>query len=225
MYLSRIRQRPDADPGQLAQQFNGTNAYREHQLVWRLFPNDPEAKRDFLFRADNHHGAQHYLLLSRRPPVADPLIWEVETKEYHPKLRQDQRLAFQLRANPVITRKNASGRSCRHDIVMDAKKALGWSELPASERPHLPDLIQTVGEAWLAKRLATHGATLETVRVDGYQPQNSHKEGAKGPIRHATLEFEGILKVQKPEPFTRLLYTGLGPAKAFGCGLLLVRKV
>ncbi len=225
MFISQIRLRPDTDPMRLARQFDNSSTYREHQLIWQLFPRDPNAERDFLFRAEKRNGTQRYLLLSQRQPEADPAIWQVETKTYRPRLHSGQRLAFQLRANPVVTRKNAQGRSSRHDIIMDAKKQISWSTLPAAERPHLPTLIQQAGERWLAERLARHGANLEAVRVDGYQPQSSHKKGAKKPITHSSLDFEGTLQVEDPEPFTQLLYTGLGPAKAFGYGLLLVRRL
>jgi CRISPR system Cascade subunit CasE len=32
--------------------------------------------------------------------------------------------------------------------------------------------------------------------------------------------FEGVLEVTNPQTFTDALFSGIGPAKAFGCGLL-----
>ncbi|MHB1353416.1 MAG: type I-E CRISPR-associated protein Cas6/Cse3/CasE [Thiobacillus sp.] len=40
-----------------------------------------------------------------------------------------------------------------------------------------------------------------------------------------TCTFEGILRVEMPEQLASLLENGVGPAKAFGCGLLLVRRL
>ncbi|MES9856068.1 MAG: type I-E CRISPR-associated protein Cas6/Cse3/CasE [Sedimenticola sp.] len=225
MYISQIRLRPDADPTRLAQQFDNSTTYREHQLIWQLFPHDPNASRDFLFRAEQKNGVQHYLLLSKRQPVPDAAIWQIETKEYRPQLHSGQRLAFQLRANPVVTRKNSHGKSSRHDIIMDAKKRTDWQNTPINQRPHLPELIQQEGENWLSERLSRHGAHMESVRVDGYQLQSSQKKSGNKPIQHSSLDFEGMLQVTDPMIFTQLLNTGLGPAKAFGFGLLLVRRI
>jgi CRISPR system Cascade subunit CasE len=35
--------------------------------------------------------------------------------------------------------------------------------------------------------------------------------------------FQGVIEVQQPEKLAELLRKGIGPAKAFGCGLMLVR--
>jgi CRISPR system Cascade subunit CasE len=40
-----------------------------------------------------------------------------------------------------------------------------------------------------------------------------------------TCTFEGTLRVSSPERLAHLLENGIGPAKAFGCGLLLVRRL
>jgi CRISPR system Cascade subunit CasE len=41
----------------------------------------------------------------------------------------------------------------------------------------------------------------------------------------STLEFNGVLRVVNVEQFLETLHRGIGPAKAFGCGLLPVRRV
>ena len=55
----------------------------------------------------------------------------------------------------------------------------------------------------------------------------------------ASLDFEGLLEITDPEQFVKAMYTGqanrdpnihgvvrgLGRSKAFGCGLMLIRKV
>jgi CRISPR system Cascade subunit CasE len=58
--------------------------------------------------------------------------------------------------------------------------------------------------------------------VDGYR--SWRQRGGKG-IALSTLDFEGHLTVANAEIFRTALFSGIGPAKAFGCGLLLVRRV
>ena len=46
------------------------------------------------------------------------------------------------------------------------------------------------------------------------------------PVKFSTLEFNGILSVINADVFIeKCLFNGLGPGKAFGCGLMLVRRL
>jgi CRISPR system Cascade subunit CasE len=39
------------------------------------------------------------------------------------------------------------------------------------------------------------------------------------------LDFEGRLKIVDADRFKQALFEGIGSAKAFGCGLMLVRRI
>ena len=41
----------------------------------------------------------------------------------------------------------------------------------------------------------------------------------------STLDFEGALEVQDPTAFLSGIAHGFGAAKAYGCGLMLVRRI
>ncbi|WP_066977465.1 type I-E CRISPR-associated protein Cas6/Cse3/CasE [Methylomonas lenta] len=41
----------------------------------------------------------------------------------------------------------------------------------------------------------------------------------------STLDFTGELQITDAEAFRQTLFTGLGRVKAFGCGLLLVKRI
>jgi CRISPR-associated protein Cas6/Cse3/CasE subtype I-E len=56
---------------------------------------------------------------------------------------------------------------------------------------------------------------------DGYQ-QHSEKAGR---LRFSTVDFSGELTVIDPTAFALALRDGLGHSKAFGCGLMLVRRL
>ena len=74
-------------------------------------------------------------------------------------------------------------------------------------------------------RVEQRGAKLETLRAEGYIQHQNHKKVQSKPIRYSTLDLAGTLTVIDPEMFLRTLYQGIGPAKAFGCGLMLVRRI
>ncbi|MBP1148342.1 type I-E CRISPR-associated protein Cas6/Cse3/CasE [Methylocaldum sp. RMAD-M] len=206
------------------------NPYREHQLLWRLFPDT--ARREFLFtRASG--GQTAYYLVSPAPPAAPSSAWMLESREYRPNLAVGDRLEFRLRANPIVARRQGEirtggkARTHRHDVVMEAKRALNWKTLPENDRPPLAEVIQRAGTAWLAARAAKYGFHLDTesLEVDGYEQHRFLKKGDK-PVTFSTLDFQGELTVTEPIAFVEhALFSGIGPAKAFGCGLLLVRRL
>lgn len=227
MYLSRITFNPLASHQQLAQAICH-DTYKEHQALWQLFDTDPDAERDFLYRQTLDQGRVKYYVLSKRPPIDHSGIWLVsEPKLYAPQLSAGQSLFFSLRANPVITVKNAEGKKERHDVVMWEKKRMGFSEMPKTERPLEQALVQQTCIPWLAQRAEKLGFTLQTdsVLVDGYQQHESHSKQAKTAIRYSTVDFQGLLTVTDPEIFiSETLFKGIGKAKAFGCGLMLIKR-
>lgn len=203
-----------------------TDGYNEHQQIWRLFATDSDALRDFLFRREQTSCGLVYYVLSQRPPRATDDLWEIRTKEYAPKLMTGQILTFCLRVNPVVTKHDKSGRHVRHDIVMDAKRNIGYKNLPPDNHPSLQSLVHEVGIKWLSTRAEKHGYALDekSLRVDGYQQHRTYKPGSRRPIQFSTLDFNGRLTVTDTERFLNALINGIGPAKGFGCGMMLVRR-
>jgi CRISPR system Cascade subunit CasE len=224
VFLSRIRLVPRATGDSRFWQ-RVQDAYHAHSLIWDLFSDGPERERDFLFRQEEHRGLPGFLTVSSRAPSSRNGTWIVETKPYAPVLREGQQLGFVLRANPVRTVQDPERRHHRHDVVMDAKRRLRTE--PTAPLPSLPEIVQEAGAAWLAGRALQHGFTFSPgeVSADGYTQLRLVKEGSKAPIRLSTIDFSGRLTVTDPERFRAALTTGIGPAKGFGCGLLLVRPV
>lgn len=226
MYFSRLRLRTDTDTRNLAQQLCQQSSYSEHQQLWRLFDDNPEAKRDFLFRRNDHDGWPQFYLLSNRQPVDRSGVWQIDQRDYRPKLQTGQQLAFSLRANPVVTRKNArNGKRQRHDLVMDIKTKTGWRKQSPAKRPHQAAIWQQAGEQWLEPRLERTGAQLNSITAEYYQQHKESKRNQKAAISYSSLDLSGTLTITDPESFLTLLTQGIGPAKGLGCGLLLVRRI
>ena len=70
-------------------------------------------------------------------------------------------------------------------------------------------------ESGAIHRRALRVTDYRTLRVDHRGPT----------ARIGVLDLEGILEVRDPERFVAALARGFGRAKAFGCGLMLVRRV
>lgn len=208
--------------------------YEEHQWLWRFFPDQPDAKRDFLFCHREIEGASRYYLVSERPPTSPDAAWSVQTRGYAPELDAGARLRFDLRANPIVTSQR-DGKARRDDVVMAEKKRLlqerglkSWSDWQDADKPQLYDLVDRTCRRWLTRRAETHGFLVDedALRVDGYLTHAERRHlPSKQQLRFATVDFSGVLTVTDPARFRAALTTGIGPAKAFGCGLLLVRRL
>jgi len=55
--------------------------------------------------------------------------------------------------------------------------------------------------------------------------QVHHLARGTAPMRIGVLDYEGILEITDPAAFTTAIARGFGRAKAFGCGLMLIRRV
>jgi len=203
--------------------------YAEHQWLWRLFAAPPGTPRDFLFRRSETGGLPRFHVVSRRVPQPAGTAWCIQTRPYEPCLAQGDRLQFELRANPSV-RHGRDGKSKRHDVVMEAKKRTlaesglsRWSERPNEHKPALYALVQQSCTHWLAQRGARLGFEFDEQRLvaEAYQ-QHGDKTGRK--LQYSSVDLSGELTVTDPKAFTTALYEGVGHAKAFGCGLLLVRQ-
>ncbi len=203
--------------------------YVEHQWLWRLFPAPEGTPRDFLFRRRDLGEIPRFYVVSKRPPLTQSTAWNIQTRDYTPALETGTRLRFDLRANPVVTHSH-DGKRGRHDVVMQEKKRLlkerglaRWQDWQEDDKPALYALVREVCGAWLRSRASRLGFEVdeESLAVDGYQ-QHSEKDGK---LSFSTADFSGELTVIDASAFVVALRNGIGPAKAFGCGLMLVRRV
>lgn len=207
MFLSRVE-----IPWEFAR-----NSYDLHRQLWRLFPgeeketrsNGEELRQGFLFRIeDNSTGRPARLLVqSRRTPEAASGVVLVGTREIQPQPVAGQRLAFLLTANPVKT---------VTDTQRDAKPS------KKSEKCRVPLIKEEDQREWIARKLVSAGE-IEAVNILPHAPIYFRKGNRGGKL--ATVTFEGVLRVSDPTRMTELLGNGIGPAKGFGCGLLLVRRL
>ena len=103
---------------------------------------------------------------------------------------------------------------------MDALYALPQSARAESRQ----DAIVTAGRAWFAAQGVRCGFTPDAdVAVDGYDQRRLPRERGAA-VAFSSIDFDGRLTVTDPALFLRQLAQGFGRAKAFGCGLMLIRR-
>jgi len=186
--------------------------YQWHKALWTLFPDQPSADRPFLFSVDRrarYHASLEILLQSTLEPVSGGEGLRLRgTKQFDPRPRAAQVLHFRLTANPVKT-------------IPDRQGSSSTASKPKSCR--VPLIGQESLQEWLGRKLSSAATILDSSLLVQPRPPLYFRRGGR-PGKIVPVDYEGLLTVTDPEKLLDLLGRGIGPAKAFGCGLMLVRR-
>jgi CRISPR system Cascade subunit CasE len=139
-------------------------------------------------------------------------------RPYEPRFAEGMRLAFRLVANPVrrSPRVDDSGR------------------IEASESGHVRHrrrgILDDDGQrAWLDRQALAGGFAVRAVTVSPLPSPRARTEEysheRKSRLPHIVVRFDGVLEVTDPATLRSTIEQGIGAAKAFGCGLLSVRRI
>jgi CRISPR system Cascade subunit CasE len=181
------------------------DSYAWHRALWEGFPNRKNDGRNFLSRVEGGGQCYEVLILSeQRPTVPDWGQWQ--TKEIKPTFLEHDRYAFSLRANTTVKR-----------VVRD--------ESGERKRNGRRTAIYTPEELreWLERKARQSGFEVEQLDADPPIAQPFRKSGKQG--KHVRVDFRGILKVLDRATFRKAFSKGIGPAKAFGFGMLMLQPI
>jgi CRISPR system Cascade subunit CasE len=199
-------------PYELAAKLRLRDSYDWHQRAWECFPGRPRDARDFLTRLDEKPEGFRLLIVSPREPArpdwcpADDEHWR--TKPIPETYFGRSRYAFQLRANPTkkVTALNPEGS-------------------PRKNSRRVPLRTREMLLAWLQRKAEQGGFRVdpEKVRTTPEGPERFSKPGACG--THTAVDFRGVLEVTDPAAFHGAFTRGIGSAKAFGFGMLVIAPI
>lgn len=195
--------------------------YQHHQFVWRLFDRKDTATQecgDFLYRIDYFVDTPVIHVLSRFEPLAKIARWQVNCQPWQPAIKEGALFQFSLRANPVVA---LEGK--RHDVFMHAKK-----QYQENDPEPLTHRMYEAGLQYLTKRADSLGVEFvgETLEFGNKQTQVGCKPGEEAaPITITTVDYKGVLRVKDRNRFAEKAALGIGRAKRFGCGLMLLNKI
>lgn len=249
LYLSRVTLRRDApDVAPLLQilqpREEDERVNVEHRLLWTIMPDDVreavntkrthgEMRSAFLWRSEQPHGK--YFVLGPKPRD-DSGLFTIESKSFEPNLSEGDRLAFDLRVHATVDRKvgtDQSGKAIRKrcDVALDLMTALER----AAEAKHMErskyrtSMAEQAARDWLSARAEMSGFRTEMLKLDAYRTVRLPGKGRRGrigkPYDIGVFDLKGTLSVADPGRFVQRLASGFGRAKAFGCGLMLVRRI
>ena len=148
---------------------------------------------------------------------------------------------FRLHANPTrrVHARAAEGTDFRPDF-----RQRDWSEKPEAVGKRVAVRDDEARLAWLARKGKSGGFVLAAAKVapgldsqpeayEGFRAARSdpagmsygRRPGADRRIAIETCTFEGVLDVTDPAALRETIAAGVGPGKAFGCGLLSLAPV
>ncbi len=204
------------------------NVYSMHQIIWGIISKDKSQERNFLYRVeyDDFLKIKYvYLLASTKAESKSNRKIKVSSR-YQPQLEKGESLYFKLRANPIVKRKE-NGRTKEYSIIMDAKHKFKKNGQHYQDKYSLSELIHETGFKWLLRKgNEQHGFSIKPFEV---KIENDREFIVSPPKKKSyklrVLDFEGKLTITDPDLFKKGLFNGIGSAKAFGCGLMLVKRI
>jgi len=184
------------------------NPYEIHRSLWTAFPDVPDQNRDFLFRVEQRSSREVRILMQsqRRPKLETDNLRLLASKTFELNLIDGLQLRFLLIANPVKTITDEQGRTNR---IGEVKKC------------RVPLIQEEEQVAWLKRKLDSV-ALIHRIEVEKQIPLHFRRHGKLGKIQ--PYVFKGGLQVENGAELGGLIQNGIGPAKAFGCGLLSLAK-
>lgn len=225
-WLARL----DADAETVRAAGLSDDVYAWHQMLWDCYPNQPCARRDFLTRIDPLEGTYRFWVLAKRKPVRPPWCPEAGfgLKEISGSFLSHRYYLFDLRANPV---RAAVQRDAAGTPLLDARgRGKRGKRVPLVKPDELREWLAGKGEM-RCRDPETGLAVPGGFRIVAERPLEispmtvSHfrKKGQSG--YHGGVQFRGTLEVTDRERFLDTYQSGIGGAKGFGFGLLLLAPV
>lgn len=203
MHLTRLT----LDPRSAHARRDLGDAYEMHRTLARAFVEDAQSTpARFLWRleAGSNAWATPVVLVqaaveadwSALQALPNYLQGSVESKclSLEEWLEGGTRYRFRLQANPTVTRQGK-----RYGLVGEAEQL-----------------------AWLERQGVRHGFSVEAALVTASDVLASRKGESRISLQRVC--FEGRLQVTELAAISRALMLGIGPGKAFGCGLLSVAR-
>jgi len=225
-WLTRL----DVDAKTVRAEGISSDIYAWHKMLWECYPDDPDAGRDFLTRIDQIEGAFRFWVLAQRKPIRPHWCPSdgFAVNQITPSFLTHRYYAFDLRANPVKTlvQRGLNGET----LFRPNGKRKHGKRVPLVK----PDELR----AWLVRKGEVRCRDKETgldvpggFRIVEDKPLEicpmveSHfrKKGHTG--FHGGVQFRGTLEVTNREKFIHTYQSGIGSAKCFGFGLVLLAPV
>ena len=206
MYLSQLT----LNPASRMVQKEISNPYQLHRTLMGGF-DTTRYTSNILYRLDlDPHRPPTLLVQSTTEPNWQPLhhmgqgrylqATPPTPKWVDVQLPQNSIYRFRLRANPTVKKKREGKKHSNRVPLVREEKQVDWLKRKGTQH----------GFTLLRLQVSQDSKLWDTIR----RPETKHR------LTLHTVLYEGVLKITDPDNFHQAWIAGIGPAKAFGCGLL-----
>ncbi len=175
-----------------------SDSYAWHKMIWKSFPDHNKEKRHFLYRIDDAGRYFRILMLSAVSPVSTDL-GQWNSKSIAPSFLSHDIYRFQVKANPTMRR------------FSDRRRLGIYSE----EKLH----------QWMMGKAGQNGFTLldQALIIGSPTDETFVRNRIRG--KHVAVDFQGTLQVTDKTDFKQGFENGIGSAKSFGYGMLMLQPI
>ena len=193
------------------------DAYALHRRLWRAFGDLDE--RPFLFRVEPDRPTRVLVQSTLEPDWGQAfhnapgyLAQPAQVKPLRLDPKEGQQWRFRVRANPTVKKKPPGKKHGVRLGIITTEGQLAWLEKQGKG-----DQKNKVGGFRVLSATATQENGPDTL-------SHGTKRSSRGKheLSYLAVRFDGTLQVTDPARFAETLRQGIGPAKAFGFGLLSV---
>lgn len=192
--------------------------YQWHKKIWEFFPNNKCIKRDYLSRIDTHDRSFLVWILSQIKPECP--VWldpdRLNIKPISDSFFSHSKYAFDIVVNPTksLTSIEKSKRGKRVSIVKE-DELREWIQRKGVNRS-----FDKNGNPIRGGFKIIQEKPLEIGRMYEYYFNKGEHVGFHGGVR-----FKGFLEVTDAAAFRQTYFQGIGSAKGFGFGLMLLAPI
>ncbi|MCK5241953.1 type I-E CRISPR-associated protein Cas6/Cse3/CasE [bacterium] len=194
------------------------DTYSWHKKLWQCFPDDPEATRDFLSRVDQLEGKLRFWISSERKPEKPNwcLPDRFEVKEIKSALLEHQYYTFDVRVNPA--KRECIKRENNKTVINEKGKRIRGKRRAITKQGELKIWFERKAEEGGFRLIADKPLEISPV-ISNYFKKKNH-EGF-----HGGAQFRGRLEIVDRDKFKETYAKGIGSAKGFGFGMLLIAPI
>ncbi len=200
-----------------------TDNYAWHKKAWEIFQHHPELqlRRN---RSESEKGPTPFLSRYTAKSQHVELLLVSDFEPQMPNWCTDQTWRVVSISNEFL-----SQPTYQFDLYANPTKAIkkpnGQGGF-AKNRQRLTLMDEFSQTEWLMRKAASHGFILRDDIPLKLDKPVDHRFNKKGEIGlHIGVRFQGILEVTDREKFKRAFREGIGSAKGFGFGLLLIKPL
>jgi len=194
-----------------------------HKKIWDCFPSSTDQKRDFLMRVDQPDGVIRIWVLSEREPQCP--LWcpsdAYKVKKVSDSFFSHKHYIFDIKVNPIVALTQKDSNSAN---------ALKRKNNMHTLSKRIPLVAKDDLRKWIDRKGRQSGFVISDAMPLDIGPAvktyfRKHKNAKNIAGCHSGVVFRGMLEVTDPEKFVHTYLHGIGSAKAFGFGLLLLIPV